>query len=287
MDFQEALSKNKPLQVVGTINAYSAMLAEQAGHSAIYLSGAGVANACFGLPDLGITTMNDVVSEAKKICDRSPLPLLVDIDTGFGGAFSISRTIKELSKAGIAAVHLEDQAEGKRCGHRPNKVTVSKEEMCDRIKAMVDARTNGLFILARTDSLESETVAQALERCASYIESGADGIFLEAVEDIKLYKQFRKELKVPLLANITEFGKTPLYTVEELRKCLVDIVLYPLSAFRAMSKAALEIYSTIKDKGTQASKIDKMQTREELYSTLQYYNYENKLNELFKKKKGG
>lgn len=279
-NFKKKLEKYKPLQVVGVINAYCALLAEQSGHNALYLSGAGVANACFGLPDLAITTMNDVVLEAKKICDRTSLPLLVDIDTGFGGVFSIVRTIKEMSKAGVAAVHIEDQISTKRCGHRPNKEIVDADEMCDRIKSAVDARENDLFILARTDALHKEETGAVLDRCHAYIKSGADGIFLEAVNSIDMYATFRKELGVPILANITEFGKTPLYTLKELNANQVDIALYPLSAFRAMSKAALNVYDTIKQNGTQASLIEKMQTREELYTTIGYHEYEDQLDKI-------
>ncbi|MDI9348013.1 MAG: methylisocitrate lyase [Methylacidiphilales bacterium] len=280
--FSDLLRTATPLQIVGTINAYSALLAKQAGHRAIYLSGAGVANACFGLPDLAITTMNDVVAEAKKICDRCDLPLLVDIDTGFGGAFNIARTIKEMESAGVSAVHIEDQVSAKRCGHRPNKEMVSQDEMVDRIKSAVDAK-NSLYIIARTDALQNETCEQVEERCEAYLAAGADAIFLEAVTDISLYARFSKKLGKPILANITEFGKTPLYPLEQLANQGVAMVLYPLSAFRAMSKAALDIYTTLKEVGTVESKLGAMQTREELYKTLDYYTYEKKLDNLFKK----
>ena len=280
--FKLALSKNSPLQVVGAINAYCAMLAESAGHNAIYLSGGGVANASFGLPDLGITTLADVAEDVQRICDATELPLLVDIDTGWGGAFNIGRTIKNIEKAGAAAVHIEDQVSQKRCGHRPNKSIVPKSEMVDRIKAAVDSRTDEDFIvMARTDALAVEGIDSALDRALAFAEAGADAIFPEAILDLEQYRLFTETLDVPILANITEFGKTPLYTCDELRDAGVSIVLYPLSAFRAMSKAALNVYETIANKGSQAEVVSLMQTRDALYETLNYHSYETKLDKLF------
>ena len=280
--FKLALNKSRPLQVVGTINAYCAMLAESAGHNAIYLSGGGVANASFGLPDLGITTLADVAEDVKRICDATELPLLVDIDTGWGGAFNIERTIKNIERAGAAAVHIEDQVSQKRCGHRPNKSIVSKIEMIDRIKAAVDSRTDKDFlVMARTDALAVEGIDSALDRALGCVEAGADAIFPEAILDLDQYRLFTETLKVPILANITEFGKTPLYTCDELRDAGVSIVLYPLSAFRAMSKAALNVYETIANKGSQSEVVNLMQTRNELYETLNYHSYEKKLDKLF------
>ena len=280
--FRLALSENKPLQVVGTINAYCAMLAESAGHHAIYLSGGGVANASFGLPDLGITTLADVTEDVQRICNATDLPLLVDIDTGWGGAFNISRTIKSIEKAGAAGVHIEDQVSQKRCGHRPNKSIVSKSEMIDRIKAAVDGKKDSKFmVMARTDALAVEGINAALDRAVGCVEAGADAIFPEAVLDLEQYKLFTETIEVPVLANITEFGKTPLYTRDQLRDAGVSIVLYPLSAFRAMSKAALNVYQTIADKGSQTEAVNLMQTRDELYETLDYHSYETKLDKLF------
>ena len=280
--FKLALNKSRPLQVVGTINAYCAMLAESAGHNAIYLSGGGVANASFGLPDLGITTLADVAEDVKRICDATELPLLVDIDTGWGGAFNIERTIKNIERAGAAAVHIEDQVSQKRCGHRPNKSIVSKIEMIDRIKAAVDSKTDKDFlVMARTDALAVEGIDSALDRALGCVEAGADAIFPEAILDLEQYRLFTETLKVPILANITEFGKTPLYTCDELRDAGVSIVLYPLSAFRAMSKAALNVYETIANKGSQSEVVNLMQTRNELYETLNYHSYEKKLDKLF------
>jgi len=280
--FRLALSENKPLQVVGTINAYCAMLAETAGHRAIYLSGGGVANASFGLPDLGITTLADVTEDVQRICNATDLPLLVDIDTGWGGAFNISRTIKNIEKAGAAGVHIEDQVSQKRCGHRPNKSIVSKSEMIDRIKAAVDGKKDGKFmVMARTDALAVEGIDAALDRAVGCVEAGADAIFPEAILDLEQYKLFTEAIDVPVLANITEFGKTPLYTRDQLRDAGVSIVLYPLSAFRAMSKAALDVYKTIADKGSQTEAVNLMQTRDELYETLNYHSYERKLDKLF------
>ena len=280
--FRLALSENKPLQVVGTVNAYCAMLAETAGHRAIYLSGGGVANASFGLPDLGITTLADVTEDVQRICNATDLPLLVDIDTGWGGAFNISRTIKNIEKAGAAGVHIEDQVSQKRCGHRPNKSIVSKSEMIDRIKAAVDGKKDSKFmVMARTDALAVEGIDAALDRAVGCVEAGADAIFPEAILDLEQYKLFTEAIDVPVLANITEFGKTPLYTRDQLRDAGVSIVLYPLSAFRAMSKAALDVYQTIADKGSQTEAVNLMQTRDELYETLNYHSYERKLDKLF------
>ncbi len=280
--FRLALSESQPLQVVGTINAYSAMLAESAGHQAIYLSGGGVANASFGLPDLGITTLADVTEDVQRICNATELPLLVDIDTGWGGAFNISRTIKNIEKAGAAGVHIEDQVSQKRCGHRPNKSIVSKFEMVDRIKAAVDGKNDSKFIvMARTDALAVEGIDAALDRAIACVEAGADAIFPEAILDLDQYRLFTETLDVPILANITEFGKTPLYTRDQLSDAGVSIILYPLSAFRAMSKAALSVYKTIANMGSQSEVVTLMQTRDELYETLNYHAYETKLDKLF------
>ena len=280
--FRSALAAHKPLAIVGAVNAYSALLARRAGHHALYLSGAGVANASFGLPDLAVTTMNDVVTDAERICDRVELPLLVDIDTGFGGAFNIARSIRSLERVGVAAVHIEDQVSQKRCGHRPNKALVSVEEMCDRIKACVDARQD-LYIIARTDALAVEGLPKALERACAYIEAGADGIFAEAVQSLEQYQQFRASCERPLLANITEFGKTPLFTQAQLRESgAVDMALYPLSAFRAMSQAAERVYAALMT-DEQESVLDSMQNRQQLYDTLDYHSFEQKLDQLFSK----
>ncbi len=280
--FRQAIKDNNPLMIVGTINAYSAILAEKQNHKAIYLSGGGVAAASYGVPDLGITTMDDVLIDAKRITAASSLPLLVDIDTGWGGAFNIARTIKEMIKAGVAAVHMEDQVSQKRCGHRPNKSLVSANEMTDRIKAAVDAREDdSFFIMARTDAFASEGMQAAIDRSSSYLEAGADGIFLEAVTNIDDYKIFSSQLDTLLLANITEFGKTPLFTNKELAAAGVDISLYPLSAFRAMSMAAEKVYESLLKEGTQKDVLDIMQTREELYERLNYHEFEQKLDELF------
>ncbi|CAM2851604.1 TPA: methylisocitrate lyase [Legionella pneumophila] len=283
---REALMKEKPLQVVGTINAYAALQAKRAGFHAIYLSGAGVANASYGLPDLGITTLNDVLEDVRRIMSAVDLPLLVDIDTGWGGAFSIARTIKEMIKAGAAAVHIEDQVQAKRCGHRPGKALVEKEEMIDRIKAAVDAKTDPDFvIMARTDALANEGLNKALERISAYIEAGADMIFFEGVRKLEEYQALTEQCNVPVLANITEFGVTPLFTLEELKEVGVSLALYPLSAFRAMSAAAEKVYDTIRKNGSQKDILAEMQTREELYQVLNYHFYEDKLNELFMKEK--
>jgi methylisocitrate lyase len=286
--FRKALNDNKPLQIVGTINAYAAMMAERVGHQAIYLSGGGVANASYGLPDLGMTSLNDVVEDVRRITAATDIPLLVDIDTGWGGAFNIGRTIQQMEKAGAAAVHLEDQVAQKRCGHRPNKEIVSKEEMVDRIKAAVDARADkDFFIMARTDAFQKEGLDAAIDRAKAYIEAGADGIFAEAVNELEHYKAFSAALGgVPLLANITEFGATPLYNRKELGDAGASMVLYPLSAFRAMSKAAVKVYQNILEKGDQKDVVDLMQTRMELYDYLNYHDFEQKLDQLFQQSKG-
>ena len=282
--FWAALQAEKPLQVAGAINAYAALLAQQAGFKALYLSGAGVANASFGLPDLGITSLNDVAEDVRRICGASDLPLLVDADTGFGSAFNIARCLRELERAGAAAVHLEDQVQAKRCGHRPGKALVAQAEMVDRIKAAVDARVDRQFvIMARTDAHAVEGQAAALERALAYVDAGADMIFAEALKSLEEYRQFTQLVKVPVLANITEFGQTPLFTVAELGEVGVQLVLYPLSAFRAMSQAALTVYNTIRQDGTQTAVTPLMQTRQELYAVLDYQRYEDKLDELFAK----
>lgn len=283
--FRKALKDNHPLQIVGTINAYTAMMAEKVGHQAIYLSGGGVANASFGLPDLGMTTMNDVVEDVRRITAASNAPLLVDIDTGWGGAFSIARTIREMERAGAAAVHIEDQVAQKRCGHRPNKEIVSQQEMVDRVKAAVDARQDDdFFIMARTDAFQKEGLEAAIERAKACVEAGADGIFAEAVTELEHYKAFSEALDVPILANITEFGATPLYNRKELADAGAAMVLYPLSAFRAMNKAALNVYETLLEKGDQKEVVDQMQTRMELYDFLNYHDFEQKLDQLFQQK---
>ena len=282
--FRRALEEHSPLQIVGTVNAYCAMLAEDAGHSAIYLSGGGVANASYGLPDLGITSLNDVTADVERISNASRLPLLVDIDTGWGGAFNIARTIRAMEKAGAAAVHIEDQVSQKRCGHRPNKAIVSKNEMVDRVKAAVDARHDeNFFIMARTDALAVEGMDSAVERAIACVEAGADGIFPEAMVELEQYRTFAETVNVPVLANITEFGATPLFNCKELSDAGAAMVLYPLSAFRAMSKAALEVYQAISVDGDQKAVLDRMQTRSELYEVLGYNIYEEKLDQLFAK----
>ncbi|MCH2577309.1 MAG: methylisocitrate lyase [Pseudomonadales bacterium] len=282
LKFRLALEKCKPLQIVGTINAYCAMLAEDAGHEAIYLSGGGVANASYGLPDLGVTNLNDVIIDVERICNATSIPLLVDIDTGWGGALNISRTIKAMEKAGAAAVHLEDQVSQKRCGHRPNKEIVSQEEMVDRVKAAVDAKVDTNFVvMARTDALAREGLDAAVERAVACVEAGADAIFPEAILDLNQYRRFSESVDVPILANITEFGKTPLFNCQELADSGVSMVLYPLSAFRAISKAALEVYQAIAINGDQRAVLEKMQTRAELYKVLGYHAYEEKIDALF------
>ncbi len=280
--FREALDANHPLQIVGTINAYCAMLAADAGHKAIYLSGGGVANASYGLPDLGITSLNDVIADVERITNASDLPLLVDIDTGWGGAFNIVRTIQAMEKAGAAAVHIEDQVAQKRCGHRPNKAIVPESEMTDRIKAAADAKRDDDFvIMARTDALAVEGMDAAIARAVACVEAGADAIFPEAMLELEQYQQFVAAVNVPVLANITEFGQTPLFNCGELGEAGVAMVLYPLSAFRAMSKAALEVYETIAINGDQTAVVPKMQTRDQLYEVLGYHSYEQKLDKLF------
>ncbi|WP_054285308.1 methylisocitrate lyase [Gulbenkiania mobilis] len=280
--FRQAVAQEHPLQVVGAINAYAARLAEHSGFKALYLSGGGVAAASCGIPDLGITTLEDVLIDARRITDVTDLPLLVDIDTGWGGAFNIARAIRSLERAGVAAVHIEDQVQQKRCGHRPNKAIVSKEEMVDRIKAATDARRDDSFvIMARTDALAVEGLDAAIDRARACVEAGADMIFPEAMTDLSMYRQFAEAVGVPVLANITEFGATPLYTTEELAGHGVGLVLYPLSAFRAMSKAALEVYGAIRRDGTQQNVVEHMQTRMDLYEHLGYHAYEQKLDALF------
>lgn len=279
--FKTAIKENKPLQVLGTINAYTAMLAEASGAQAIYLSGAGVANASYGLPDLGMTDLSQVLEDVRRVTEASSLPLLVDVDTGWGHAFNIAKTVKRMERSGVAAIHIEDQVLAKRCGHRPNKAIVSQKEMGDRIKAAVDARQDPDFvIMARTDAYAVEGMNAAIERAALCVELGADMIFPEAMTTLEEYKIFTQAIKVPVLANITEFGKTPLFTREELDSAGVSLILYPLSAFRAMSQAALTTYQTILQKGTQSSILDKMQTRNDLYDILGYHKYEQKLDQL-------
>jgi methylisocitrate lyase len=278
------VSVSAPVKVVGTINAYSAVLAEQSGHKAIYLSGAGVANASYGLPDLGITQLADVLEDARRITDRTDLPLLVDVDTGWGGAFNIARTVREMERAGVAAVHLEDQVQAKRCGHRPNKALVSTAEMVDRVRAAVDARCDESFIfMARTDAHAMEGMAAAVDRANRYVEAGADMIFAEALHSLDEFQTFARAVPVPVLANITEFGRTPLFTAAELGEVGIKLVLYPLSAFRAMNKAALNVYQALARNGHQKDVVDMMQTRDELYDSLGYHDYEDKLDELFSK----
>lgn len=285
LKFKQAIANNHPLQVVGTINAYTAMMAEKMGHKAIYLSGAGVANASFGMPDLGMTSLDNVLEDIRRITGASDLPLLVDADTGWGGAFNIARTVKEMTKAGAAGFHIEDQVAQKRCGHRPNKEIVTQAEMVDRIKAAVDAKTDSdFYIMARTDAFQKEGLNAAIDRAAACVEAGADAIFAEAVHDLADYQAFAKQINVPILANITEFGQTPIYTKEQLSDVGVQMVLYPLSAFRAMNKAALNVYSAILHEGSQQSQIENMQTRAELYEFLDYHSYENTLDTLFSAK---
>lgn len=285
---RKAVEAEIPLQLVGTINAYCARLAERAGFKAIYLSGAGVANASFGLPDLGITGLNDVCEDTRRITAACPLPLLVDADTGWGSAFNIARAIRELMRAGAAGCHLEDQEQAKRCGHRPNKAIVATEEMVDRIKAAVDARATDEFVLmARTDAVASEGLQAAIDRAGAYVEAGADMIFAEALCSLEDYRGFTSSVSVPVLANLTEFGKTPFFTVGELREVGVRLTLYPLSAFRAMSEIAARVYKTIRNEGTQKEVVDLMQTRADLYDVLDYYSFEDKLDQLFSGDKKG
>jgi methylisocitrate lyase len=285
--FRQALKEERPLQVVGAINAYHATLAKASGFRAIYLSGGGVAAGSLGLPDLGISNLDDVLTDIRRITDVCDLPLLVDVDTGFGAsAFNVARTTRSLIKFGAAAMHIEDQVGAKRCGHRPGKELVTKDEMVDRIKAAVDARTDrDFFIMARTDALASEGLDRAVERAVACVEAGADGIFPEAITDLAMYKRFKEAVKVPILANITEFGKTPLFSVDELRGTGTDMVLYPLSAFRAMNQAALNVYSHIRKDGHAKNVVDTMQTRDDLYKYLGYHDYEQKLDALFAKAK--
>lgn len=284
--FRAAVAAEKPLQIIGAINAYHALLATQTGYKAIYLSGGGVAAGSLGMPDLGISTLEDVLIDVRRITEVTETPLLVDIDTGFGGAFNIARSIRNVIKAGAAAVHIEDQVQAKRCGHRPNKAIVSQAEMVDRIKAAVDAKTDPDFvIMARTDALAVEGLQSAIDRACACVEAGADMIFPEAITELGMYKQFAAAVKVPVLANITEFGSTPLFTVDELRGADVSMVLYPLSAFRAMNQAALKVYEAVRNDGTQAKVVNQMQTRAELYEHLNYHSYEQKLDALFKGEK--
>ncbi len=282
--FRAAMAEESPLQVVGTINAYTALLAQKVGFRAIYLSGAGVANASFGLPDLGLTSLNDVTEETRRITAAANLPLLVDADTGWGAALMIARAVRELTRAGAAGLHLEDQVQAKRCGHRPGKALVSATEMVDRLKAAVDGRTDDQFIImARTDAHAVEGLAAAIERAQQYVAAGADMIFAEALTTLDEYRQFTAAVDAPVLANLTEFGQTPLFTVEELRQVGVRLVLYPLSAFRAMSAAALKVYTTLRREGTQEPVMGLMQSRAELYEVLGYHTFEQKLDELFAK----
>jgi methylisocitrate lyase len=285
--FRQAVAEEKPLQIVGAVCAYHALLAKRTGYRAIYLSGSGVAAASLGLPDLGISNLDDVLIDVRRISDVCDLPLLVDVDTGFGSsAFNVARTTRSLIKAGAGAMHMEDQVSAKRCGHRPNKEIVSTEEMCDRIKAAVDGRTDDSFvIMARTDALANEGFGPSLERIQKYIEAGADMVFPEAVTELQMYRKFAAAVKVPILANITEFGRTPLFTLDELRAAGVAMALYPVTAFRAMNKAALKVYETVRKSGTQKGVIADMQTRDELYDFLNYHSYESKLDELFSRKR--
>ncbi len=284
--FRDAVANEKPLQVIGAINAYTARMAEATGYKALYLSGGGVAANSLGMPDLGISTLEDVLTDVSRITEVTSLPLLVDIDTGWGSAFNIARTVRSMIKAGAGAVHMEDQVGAKRCGHRPGKEVVSKEEMVDRVKAAVDARTDpGFVIMARTDALAIEGLDAAIDRACAYVEAGADMIFPEAMTELAMYKKFKSAVKVPILANITEFGQTPLFTTSELGSVDVDIVLYCCSAYRAMNAAAMKVYQTIRTEGTQKNLIPMMQTRADLYKYLGYHDYENKLDELFAKGK--
>ncbi|WP_205410042.1 methylisocitrate lyase [Flavihumibacter solisilvae] len=287
--FRQAMEKEKPLQIVGAINAQHALLARQAGFNAIYLSGGGVAAGSLGIPDLGITTLDDVLTDVNRITNVCDLPLMVDVDTGFGpSAFNIARTVRSLIRAGAAALHMEDQVGAKRCGHRPGKEVVTREEMVDRLKSAVDARTDGNFVIgARTDAFAVEGLEKTLERAVAYKEAGADFIFAEAVPDLGAYQKFVDATGLPVLANITEFGMIKMYTVDELKAAGVELILYPLSAFRAANKAALNVYEHIRKDGTQQNVLDTMQTREELYRTIGYHDYEQKLDELFKTKFDG
>ncbi len=284
--FRATVATEQPLQVVGAITAYAAKLAEQTGFKAVYLSGGGVAANSLGVPDLGISTMDDVLIDARRITDAVDIPLMVDIDTGWGGAFNIARTIKSFIKAGVAAVHMEDQVGQKRCGHRPNKEVVPIDEMVDRVKAAVDARTDdGFVIMARTDAAAAEGIDSAIERAVAYVEAGADMIFPEAMKTLDDYRRFKAAVKVPILANLTEFGSTPFFTTEELKSANVDIALYCCGAYRAMNAAALNFYETVKRDGTQKAAVSTMQSREDLYKYLGYHEYEDKLDALFASKK--
>jgi methylisocitrate lyase len=282
--FREALKEETPLQIVGTINAYQALQATKVGYKAIYLSGGGIANASYGLPDLGMTMIEDVCIDIRRVTSICDTPLIVDADTGWGHAFNVARTVKEFIRSGAAGLHIEDQVAAKRCGHRPNKELVSTEEMCDRVRAAVDAKMEldpDFYIIARTDAHQSEGQEAAVARAKAYVEAGADAIFAEAIHTLKEYKEFCEQIDVPVLANITEFGATPMFTTEELASVGIDMVLYPLSAFRAMNKAALHVYQELRDKGTQESTLDTMQTRMELYDMLGYHDYEQKMDSLF------
>lgn len=284
--FRDAIASEKPLQVMGTVNAYAAMMATKVGYKAIYLSGAGVANYSYGLPDLGLTSLEDVLIDARRITSVTDTPLLVDIDTGWGGAFNISRTVTEMIRAGVAAVHIEDQVAQKRCGHRPNKEIVPVGEMVDRVKAAVDAKTDSEFVvMARTDSLQKEGLNGVIDRISAYVEAGADAIFAEAMTDITMYRQVCDAVNVPVLANITEFGDTPYYTTQELGEQGISMVLYPLSGTRAMQKAALAVYESVRKEGTQVNVIETMQQRKELYEFLNYHSYEDKIDQLFSQNK--
>ena len=284
--FRAALATESPLQVVGAITAYAGLMAKRVGYKALYLSGGGVAANSLGMPDLGVSTMEDVLTDARRIVEATQLPLLVDIDTGWGGAFNIARSIRSFERVGVAAVHMEDQVGQKRCGHRPGKEVVSKDEMVDRVKAAVDAKTDGDFVLmARTDAAAVEGIDSAIERAVAYVEAGADMIFPEAMKTLDDYRRFKAAVKVPILANLTEFGATPFFTVDELRSANVDIALYCCGAYRAMNKAALGFYETVRREGTQKAVVPQMQTREELYDFLGYHAYEDKLDELFAGKK--
>ena len=284
--FRQALKDEMPLQIVGAINAYTARMAQATGYKALYISGGGVAANSLGMPDLGISTMEDVLTDLRRITDVTTLPVMVDIDTGWGGAFNIARTIRSFQKAGAAAVHMEDQVGTKRCGHRPGKEVVSRAEMVDRVKAAVDARTDPSFvIMARTDALAVESINAAIDRACAYVEAGADMIFPEAITALPMYQQFKDAVKVPILANITEFGQTPLFTTSELASVNVDMVLYCCGAYRAMNKAALNFYQTLRTEGTQKNAVPMMQTRDELYEYLGYHSYEQKLDALFAVKK--
>jgi methylisocitrate lyase len=284
--FRQAIKQERPLQVIGAINAYHAKLAEKTGYKAIYLSGGGVAAGSLGIPDLGMSTLEDVLIDIRRITDVTTLPMLVDIDTGFGSALNIARTIRAVEKAGAAAVHIEDQVQAKRCGHRPNKAIVSQAEMVDRIKSAVDAKQdNNFVIMARTDALAVEGLESAIDRACACVNAGADMIFPEAINDLATYKKFTDAVDVPVLANITEFGATPLFTIAELKSVNIAIALYPLSAFRAMNKAALNVYQSVRKNGTQREVVDQMQTREELYDYLDYHTYEQRLDQLFSQEK--